>query len=208
MDVIDYKKDPSYKAKTNPEIVKVPKMNFIMVDGRGVPDAAVGHETEFQSAMQALFGIVYTIKFWNKKYEPPKGYAKFTMAPLEALWWMDDGKEFNMAKPDEWNWTVMLRLPDYVDQKFFDEVVKKCIEQKKSDLYKKARLELFEEGECVQIMHIGPYSTEPANIAKMHEYAIGQGYKLIGRHHELYFGDPHKTDPEKLKTILRHPVSK
>lgn len=208
MKTIDFKKDPTYKAKTTPTIIKVPKMLFVMVDGIGAPDSGGKYETEFQKAMQAIFGIVYTIKFWDKKFTPPANYDKFTMAPIEALWWMDDGSDFDMEKPDDWHWTAMMRLPEFVTPEFYDEVVRTCIEQKKTDIYKKVRLEYFEEGESVQIMHVGPYSSEGPNIKRIHEYAIENGYKLIGRHHELYFGDPRRTAPEKLKTILRQPIKK
>ena len=96
MDTIDFKKDITYKAKTTPEIINVPKMLFVMVDGKGGPESSDKSDTEFQQAMQAIFGIVYTIKFWDKKYAPPKGYSKFTMAPIEALWWSGNNQEFDM----------------------------------------------------------------------------------------------------------------
>ncbi len=207
MQTIDFKKDPTYKAKTNPEIIKIPKMLFIMVDGKGAPESSAGNETEFQQAFQILFGILYTIKFWDKKFTPPAGYAKFTMAPIEGLWWTE-GKEFDMDHPENWSWTVMLRVPEFVTSEYFEEVVNKCIETKGTNIYRKARLEYLDEGTCVQIMHIGPYNTEPPTIKRMHEYAFDNGYELVGKHHELYFGDPRRTAPEKLRTILRQPVEK
>jgi hypothetical protein len=205
---IDYKKDPTYKAKTEPEIIDIPKMLFVMVDGKGAPDASGTANTEFQSAMQVLFGVVYTIKFWDKKHPAPPGYAKFTMAPLEGLWWMEGGISFDMAKPDDWRWTVMIRLPEFVTPEYFKQVVGELIDKKQSDIYKLGRLEYFEEGSCVQIMHIGPYDQEGPNIDKMHAFAKESGYKLAGKHHELYFGDPRRTVPEKLRTILRQAVQK
>ncbi|MGE5327758.1 MAG: GyrI-like domain-containing protein [Thiobacillus sp.] len=203
MKAIDFKKDPVYKAKTEPEIVTIPRMLFVMVDGQGDPDGK-----DFQDAMQAIYGIVYTIKFWDKKFEAPEGYEKFTMAPLEGLWWMKNDELWDVNRRNDWCWTAMVRLPEFVDDKYFNEVIDTCIKQKKSDVYKKARLEYFNEGQCVQILHIGPYSTEGPNIQKMHQFAADQGYKLRGKHHELYFGDPRRTAPEKLKTILRQPVEK
>lgn len=208
METIDFKKDPAYKAKTEPEIVTIPKTLYVMVDGKGMPENSDGENTEFQEAMQILFGIVYTIKFWDKKYPAPPNYAKFNMAPLSGLWWMKNGQSFDMAKPDKWQWTVMLRVPEFVTPKYFNDVLDACIAQKKSEIYKKARLEYLDEGTCVQILHIGPYNTEAPNIEKMHAYAIDKGYTLTGKHHELYFGDPRRTAPEKLKTILRQPISK
>lgn len=208
MNTIDFRKDALYKAKTEPEIIEVPKLLFVMVGGKGAPETSGIAETEFQQAMQALFGVVYTIKFWDKKFPTPPGYAKFTMAPVEGLWWMENGQDFDIAKPDEWRWTLMLRVPEFVTQDYFQDVVRECVKAKKSDAYNKVRLEWFEEGPSVQIMHIGPYDQEQPQIEKMHAYALDQGFQLIGRHHELYFGDPRRTAPEKLKTILRHPVKK
>ena len=208
MATIDFKKDPTYKAKPQPEIINVPKMLFVMADGEGAPDSSAEGNTDFQNAMQALFGIVYTIKFWDKKYPAPKDYAKFTMAPVEGLWWTKSGHNFDLKNPDDWQWTVMLRLPEFVTAEYFQEVVDNCVSRKQSDIYKRARLEYFTEGTCVQILHIGPYDKEQPNIEKMHAFAIESGYRLDGRHHELYFGDPRRTAPEKLRTILRQPIQK
>ena len=206
MDTIDFKKDITYKAKTTPEIINVPKMLFVMVDGKGGPESSDKSDTEFQQAMQAIFGIVYTIKFWDKKYAPPKGYSKFTMAPIEALWWSGNNQEFDMNDQKKWEWTAMVRLPEFVTPDFFNEVIANCVDSKKSDIFKNARLEYFEEGLCVQLMHIGPYNQEVPNIEKMHKFVRDSGYELVGKHHELYFGDPRRTAPEKLRTILRQPI--
>lgn len=206
MKPIDFRKDPIYKAKAEPELIDVPEMLFIMVDGTGAPEGSTENATEFQNAMQALFGIVYTIKFWDKKFVPPPGYAKFTLAPVEGLWTMKDGGEFDASKPDDWQWTVMLRVPPFVTQEYFREVVEACIAAKKSDVYRKARLKAFTEGPSVQLMHIGSYDAEGPNIQKLHAYMTSLGYVPNGRHHELYFGDPRRTAPEKLRTILRQPV--
>lgn len=208
METIDFRKDPTYKADQDPKIIDIPKMLFVMVDGKGAPEGSKGAINEFQNAMQALFGVLYTIKFWDKKHPSPPGYAKFNMAPLEGLWWMKSGQGFDTAKPDDWRWTVMLRLPEFVTPAYFKQVVDELIEKKQSDVYKKARLEYMKEGECVQIMHIGPYDKEQPNIDKIHAFAKERGYELTGRHHELYFGDPRRTSPEKLKTILRQPIKK
>lgn len=206
MEAIDLRKDRSYKAKREPEIIEVPEMQFVMVDGEGGPEPTGMEETDFQKAMRALFGIIYTIKFWDKKHDGPVGFAKFSLAPVEGLWWTTSGKMFNSKAPSDWKWTVMLRVPGFVTPDYFDEVVAECIAQKQSNTYKRARLESFAEGECVQIMHIGPYDQEQTDIDKMHAYAKEHGYVLSGKHHELYFGDPRRSAPEKLKTILRQPV--
>lgn len=206
--MIDFKKDTTYKAKPEPEIIDVPKMLFVMVDGEGAPEGSDDASTEFQEAMGVLFGIVYTIKFWDKKFDPPAGYDKFSMPPIDGLWWTKSGKEFDSKKPDDWKWTIMLRVPEFVTQEFFDQVVHEVSDKKQSDIYKKARLEHLAEGSSVQLMHIGPYDQEGPNIKKMHNFATENGYKLVGKHHELYFGDPRRTAPEKLRTILRQPVQK
>lgn len=207
MDSIDYKKEKYYKAKTTPEFTEIPKMLFVMVDGKGAPESTNG-ETEFQSAMQAMFGIVYTIKFWGKKHPTPDNYSKFTLAPVEGLWWIKGTHQFDMNKPESWQWTVMLRVPEFITPDFFNEVVNDCIDKKQSDIYKKARLEYYQEGLCVQLLHVGPYDQEAENIKKLHTFAKANGYALTGKHHELYFGDPRLTSPEKLHTILRNPVRK
>jgi len=155
-----------------------------------------------------LFGVVYTIKFWDKKFPIPDKFAKFTLTPIEGLWWAKGDREFDVSKPEDWQWTVMLRLPEFVTPEFFNKVVEECISNKQSDIYKKARLEYFKEGLCAQLMHIGPYSQEGENIMKLHDFARLSGYELSGKHHELYFGDPRRTAPEKLKTILRQPIRK
>lgn len=203
---IDFKKDPIYKARTEPSIIDIPPLQFVMVDGSGGPESSDGASTEFQEAMSILFGILYTIKFWGKKFELPPGYAAFTMAPVEALWWMKDNTPFDMNRPADWAWTAMLRVPGFVTPEFFAEVVEAVSIQKKSDIYKQARLETYHEGQCVQVMHIGPYSAEPPTIAAMHSFVHDNGFVLTGKHHELYFGDPRRTAPEKLRTILRQPV--
>jgi hypothetical protein len=205
--MIDFKKDPIYKATQKPEIITIPKMLFVMVDGKGLPEDG-DKETQFQEAMQTLFGIVYTIKFWDKAHTPPAGYDKFTIAPLEGLWWTESGEMFDTHKPDEWRWTVMLRLPEFVTKEFFAEVVADVVAKKKSNIYKNARLDHFTEGESVQIMHIGPYDKEASTIERMHNYVKENGYELTGKHHELYFGDPRRTAPEKLRTILRQGVKR
>ncbi len=207
MEAIDLRKESIYKAKPAPAFVDVPEMLFVMVDGKGAAETPENNPA-FQEAMEILFGIVYTIKFWDKKYSPPPGYAKFTITPVEGLWWMNDGKKFDMARPKDWRWTVMIRLPDFVTPKFFKEVVDEIISRKQKDIYKRARLERFNEGMCAQLLYIGPYDQEQTDINKMHGYIKQAGFQLTGKHHELYFSDPRRTPPEKLKTILRQPVAK
>lgn len=207
MTAIDFKKDPIYKATTTPAIIEVSKMLFAMFDGEGAPESSDGEQTEFQQAFAALFGVVYAIKFWDKKYPTPVGYEKFTMAPVEGLRWIKSGRDFDSANPDDWQWTVMLRLPEFVTQDYFKEVTNELINTEHSDIYKAVRLEYMTEGTCVQVLYIGPYDQEAATINKMHDFARDNGYMATGKHHELYFGDPWRTAPEKRRTMLRQPVS-
>jgi len=206
--MIDFKKDIVYKAKAEPEIVDIPEMLFVKVDGKGAPDASSVAESKFGESMQIIYGIVYTIKFWDKKHKPPKGYDKFTMPPVEALWWMADDSDFDLKRPEQWRWTSIHRLPDFVSQGYFDEVVEAVCTQKDSEIFKNARLEKYHEGQAVQLLHIGPYDQETENIKCMHEFADAEGYRLHERHHELYMNDPRRVAPEKVKTILRHPIQK
>lgn len=208
MQTIDYKKDPTYKAKPEPSLIEIPKMNFVMVDGEGAPETSKSSETAFQTAMQAIYGIVYGIKFWDKKHPTPPGYSKFTMPPVEGLWWTISGKPFDTDNPDDWKWVAMHRLPEFVSPEYFSEVVEELVKSKASEVFRIARLEAFDEGLSAQLLHIGPYKDEGPNIEKLHAFITAHGYKPRGHHHELYFGDPRRTAPEKLRTILRQPVSK
>ncbi|MCA9342389.1 GyrI-like domain-containing protein [Candidatus Saccharibacteria bacterium] len=212
-DVIDYVKENKqlYKPGKKPEIIDVPKMQFIMVDGKGAPDPDEGSSkdvTEFQEAFQVLYGLAYSIKMSYRGDEQLPGYQNFKVPPPEALWWMTDNSDFDVNQPDKWRWTLMLRMPDFVTDKIVTNFIDKLVIKKKSDIYKKARLEDFKEGKSVQIMHVGPYSAEGPNIEAIHKYALEQGYKLHGKHHEIYYGDPRRSAPEKLKTVLRQPVKK
>lgn len=203
--MIDLKKDRSYKAVLQPEIINVPSRLYIMVDGAGVP-CPHGRHSDFQDAMEVLYGITYAIKFWDKHNSPPPEYDTFTMSPVETLWWMKNGDDFDTCSPEQWLWTVMLRVPAFVTQEFFDEVKKYCLGTKKADQYLKVRRERIREGKCVQALHIGPYRNESATIDKLREYVKSEGYDLAGKHHEIYFNDPRRTDPNKLRTIIRYPV--
>lgn len=212
-DVVDFvKKDKAlYQPKAEPVIVVVPKMKFLMIDGQGAPDPDVGSEkdiSEFQKAVGALYGLVYSIKMSEKKGDQPEGYQNFKVPPLEALWWMADDSEFDVKKPEKWRWTAMIRVPDFVNPEVVSKFADELVTKKKTDIYKQVRLDEFFEGESVQIMHIGPYDAEEPNIDKMHDFAKDHGYSLRGKHHEIYFGDPRRSAPEKLKTVLRQPIQK
>lgn len=204
---VEFKKEDTYKAKMEPELVMVPSMNFVMIDGKGAPSSRDG-EIAFQEAMQILFGIVYGIKFWDKKFTPSRGYQKFTLAPVEALWWMVDNREFDMNRPDDWRWTTMLRVPEFVTPEYFHAVVREIVAQKGDPSYSRARLTQVTEGLSVQIMHIGPYDREQPSVESLRRFAEREGCIITGIHHEIYFSDPRRTAPNKLKTILRYAVEK
>jgi hypothetical protein len=180
------------------EFVKVPPMKYIMVDGNGEP----GGEG-FQQAMGAIYNVAYTMKFRSKKLLK-KDYN--VMAP-EGLWWVKGGK-IDPKKPGDWLWTLMAVLPDFVTPKLFSESKAEVRRKKNSPGLDRARLETFDEGLCVQTLHIGPYSAETTTINKMEAFAKEHGYEMVGKHHEIYLGDPRRAAPSKLKTILRHPVAK
>lgn len=205
MEKIDYKKKLKHLYSPKPGVVEevvVPEMKFAMVDGEGSPEGPSEHP-HFQDAISALYGVTYTLKMGRKKagIEPD-----YTIAPLDGLWWMTDDAEFDTAKPDQWRWTMMIMQPDFITKEEFDNAVEELKKKKDNPQLQKLRFEPYEEGLSLQIMHVGPYSEEGPSIAKMQSYAKEKGYKPAGKHHEIYLGDPRRTKPEKLKTILRQPV--
>lgn len=213
MKTLDLKKQlkefyqPSAKK---PALIDVPKFQFIMVDGRIEKGSEPGKSPSFAEATQALYGIAYTLKFMLKKRKT--NAVDYPVMALEGLWGVTDGK-FDIAIKDNWDYTLMILQPDVVTPENFAEA-KEQVRKKKGDspFLAKLRLDHFTEGKCVQMMHIGPYATEPATIETMRAFIAEQGYRdrvgPNGRHHEIYLGDPRKADPSKLKTVLRHPVER
>lgn len=207
--VLDFKKEYKelYMPKNEPALIDVPPMNFLMVDGLGDPN----NNPEFGRATELLYGISYTIKMSVKKGKQPEGYYDYVVPPLEGLWWIVDG-EFSFDKRDNWKWTLMIRQPEFVNEEVI-KLAKDELQKKKPELQiEKARFETFEEGLCVQIMHIGPYSTEPETMKKVNAFIERHGLKdktySVGKHHEIYLSDPRKSKPETMKTVLRHPVER
>lgn len=202
MEKIDYKKDlkelylPSAKQVA---LVEVPEMNFVMIDGEGDPNTA----PQFQDAMQALYAISYTAKFMLKKEQVGPDY---TVAPAEGLWWADDMEQFNMEDKGSWKWTLMIMQPEQVTGEVFQRALIEAKAKKDIEALGKARLHSFHEGLSVQIMHIGPYAAEAPTIERLHAFMSENGYDFNGKHHEIYMGDPRRTNPEKLKTVIRQPV--
>lgn len=208
MAAFDFKKSQKnlYAPKTLPSVVDVPNMWFIMVDGKGNPNTSKA----YASAIEMLYGLSYTIRM-NKA---ESGYFEYVVPPLEGFWHLDDGDVFTgqgaVGDKDKFVWTAVIRQPDFVTHEVFEKA-KKVLQEKKPYLdLSLARLEDFCEGLCVQVMHIGPYDDEPATVAGMEAYTKEAGFvnDIRGnrRHHEIYLSDPRKSAPEKMKTILRHPV--
>ncbi len=213
MKILDLKKQikPLYfpSAKTV-EIIQIPRMQFAAIDGAIEKGEAPGSSPGFSDSMQALYGLAYTLKFMLKKRK--KNPIDYPVMALEGLWWVRGGK-FVITEKDNWLYTVMILQPDVISQEIFDEGIAE-LRRKRGDTTALGRLQLlsFEEGLCMQVMHIGPYADEPATVERMQAYATEKGYRDCvgtgGKHHEIYLGDPRKADPAKLKTVLRHPVRK
>ena len=214
---LDYKKEYKnlYLPKQKPELVEVPAMNFIMVNGRGNPNDEGG---EYQQAVELLYGLSYTIKMSNRNGCAPEGYFEYVVPPLEGLWWLEQDDDMDFTQKDKFCWTSMLRQPEFVSTEVFQWACKELKRKKPQLDPSKAYLETFAEGSCVQILHMGSYDEESKSIEQMEtfikennfENAISTAYPdgRIRRHHEIYLSDPRKTAPEKLKTVLRHPICK
>jgi hypothetical protein len=213
MHTIDLKKDYKHlylpSAKT-PQLVDVPALRFLMIDGAIEAGMGPGTSPLFAENTQALYSTAYTLKFMTKKRaENPVDYP---VMPMEGLWWVEDGR-FDISIKDNWFYTVMILVPELVTPALFAEALTQ-IRKKKGDQpgFARLRLDTFHEGLCVQMMHIGPYAAEPATVKTMRVFMDETGCQDLvergGRHHEIYLGDPRLAAPEKLKTVLRHPVSK
>ena len=204
----DYKKEYKefYMPKNKPSIVDVPTMNYIAVRGKGDPNAEDG---EYKAAIGLLYGIAFTIKMSYKGNYKIDGYFDYVVPPLEGFWWQNGVDGVDYAHKENFQWISLIRLPDFVTQKDFEWAIAEATKKKKTD-FSKVEFLTYNEGLCVQCMHIGSYDDEPATVAAMHEYAINNGYELditdTRYHHEIYLSDARKVAPEKLKTVIRHPI--
>lgn len=201
---IDYKKElaqlynPSAKQ---PSLVDVPPMTYLMVDGTGDPNTVPA----YQSAVEALYAVSYTLKFMVKK--GPTG-VDYGVMPLEGLWWVDDLTQFSYDDRRHWRWTMMLMQPEIVTREMVDKAKAEVTKKKGLDLsLSSLRFEGLNEGRAAQIMHLGPYSAEPPTIERLHGFITAQGLHINGKHHEIYLSDPRRVAPEKMKTVLRYPVT-
>ncbi len=203
MEKIDYKKELKHLYRPSAkkvETVDVPKMNFLMVDGKGDPNTSQA----FQDAIGALYPLSYTLKFMIKRGELGIDYG---VLPLEAIWWADDMSSFAEGKKDEWKWTLMIMQPELITQEMVQEAIEQVRIRKNPVSLPLVGFEPFEEGKVAQIMHIGPFSEEGPTIEKVHSFIKEGGYKLSGKHHEIYLSDIRRAAPEKWKTIVRQPMS-
>ena len=206
----DFKKEYKeyYMPKDMPAIVTIPKMNYIAVRGHGDPNEEDG---EYKKAIGLLYGIAFTIKMSKKSDHRIEGYFDYVVPPLEGFWWQDGVSGIDYAHKEEFNWISVIRLPDFVTKSEFDWAVAEATAKKKAD-FSKAEFLTYDEGLCVQCMHIGPYDDEPAIVETMHKYMKEQGYELDisdkRLHHEIYLSDARKVVPEKRNTVIRHPVRK
>ncbi len=205
---MDYKKEYKelYMPKNTPMLVNVPSMPFIMIDGKGDPS----HDS-YQKAVEILYGLSYIIKMSKKKGLQPTGYFEYVVPPLESLWWSEE-IEFERNNRESWYWTSMIRLPEFVDETFFKWACDEMKHKKPELSIDKAKFVTFNEGLCIQMMHIGPYSEEIKSIESMKQYMtqnhLSDMTGKVRKHHEIYLSDPRKVEPNKLKTVLRHPVER
>lgn len=209
---VDLKKTDKhlYRPSTEPVIVDVPEIRFIAMDGEGDPNTSPA----YQHAVEVLYGLSYTIKMSPKSGEAPQGYYEYVVPPLEGLWWGGAINLDTMEITDKatFTWTMLIRQPEFVTEEVFAWAQEALAKKKRNLDPSRARLWRFTEGLCVQILHVGPYDTEPESIRRMEEFAAREGYRTdmsdVRRHHEIYLSDPRKTAPEKLKTVIRHPIAK
>jgi hypothetical protein len=205
MEKLDLKKDqkhlyaPSAKAVA---LVDVPPMNFLLADGSGDPNTGPA----FHEAVEALYGLAYTLKFMVKKGQG----IDYAVLPLEGLWWAEDMGAFAPETMDKsrWLWTLMIRQPEQVTPGLFEQAREQVQKKKALPYLDQVRWENYAEGPSAQILHVGPFSEETATIQKIQAFMKEQGYDFNGKHHEIYLSDPRRTAPEKLRTIIRQPVKK
>lgn len=201
---IDFKKELKHLYKPSRKevvFVDVPKMNFLMIDGKGDPNTS----SEFQAAAEALFSLSYAIKFMMKKGEAQIDYG---VLPLEGLWWADDMSAFAAGDKEDWLWTLMMMQPDFITTELVNEAIEQTKKKKQLAALPLVRFESFPEGKAAQTMHIGPFSEEGPTIEKVHNFIEGNGMLRAGKHHEIYLSDIRRAGPEKWQTVIRQPVEK
>ena len=180
-------------------IVDVPEMQFLMVDGAGDPNTSVA----YAEAIETLYAMSYTLKFLSKTTED----IDYVVMPLEGLWWTPDIAEFSMEDKSAWEWTAMIMQPDHITADHVATATEEVREKKDPPALNRVRFEPYREGLAVQILYFGPYADEAPTIERLHQFATDNGHELRGKHHEIYLGDPRRTAPEKIRTVIRQPVA-
>jgi len=204
----NYKKEYKslYVPSTRPVIVEIPKMNFISIKGKGNPNDEAG---EYQIALGLLYDIAYTIKMSYKNDYKIDGFFEYVVPPLEGFWWEDEKNDIDSSREDNFNWISMIRLPDFVAINDFEWAILEATKKKKKD-FSALEFLTYNEGLCVQCMHIGSYNDVHATMQAMEQFVVENGYKIDITpqrfHHEIYLSDPGKTDVRKLKTVIRNPI--
>lgn len=206
----DYKKEYKefYMPKKKPGIVEIPKMNYIAVKGKGNPNDENG---EYKSSIGLLYAIAFTIKMSYKGTHKIDGYFEYVVPPLEGFWWQKNTDGIDYNRKDDMHFISVIRLPDFITEDDFKWAVDEAAAKKKQD-FSKVEFLTYDEGICVQCMHIGSYDNEPKTVDMMHKYMEENGYELditdSRLHHEIYLSDPRRCDESKLKTVIRHPIKK
>ena len=201
MQKIDFKKElkPFYRPSAKKiSVVDVPSMQFLMIDGQGDPNTALA----YTNAIETLYAISYTLKFMSKKQLA----RDYVVMPLEGLWWAEDMASFSIENKDAWLWTAMIMQPDWINADMVAAAKEAAAQKKALPALFKLRFQTYHEGLAAQILYIGPYADEAPTIARLHAHIVENGYRLAGKHHEIYLSDPRRMAPEKLKTVIRQPM--
>lgn len=203
MQTIDYRAANRFLLNPKPgivELIQIPPTRYLMLDGQGDPNTS----EDYRGSFAALYGLAYGLKFHYKKQED----IDYNLLAIEGLWWADPAGSFSMDQRKNWLWTMMLSIPEFIPDSLIQTFKIELMRKKNIPQMEQLYTSWLDEGVCFQIMHIGPYAAEPPTIQFLHSEIQSQGYTLRGKHHEIYLGDPRKSKPEKLKTILRQPVSR
>jgi hypothetical protein len=193
------KKDLYYPSDKKASVVDVPRMNFLMVDGKGDPNSS----QEYKDALEALFPVSYKTKFISKK----ENNQDYVVMPLEGLWWTDEMNEFSIEDKGSWKWTAMIMQPDFITEELINKAIDEVETKKNPSSISKIRFEKFSERLSAQIMHMGPYGdAEASTVENLHNFIENSGYKRRNKHHEIYISDMRRTKPESLKTVIRQPI--
>ena len=202
MKKIDYKKELKHLYRPSAKKIvalEVPKMNFLVIDGKGDPNTSV----EYKQAVETLYAVSYAVKFLIKRGELQTDYG---VMPLEGLWWVDDMRMFDIHKKDHWKWTAMIMQPEIVTKEYIEIAIDQVNKKKKLEALSKIEFTSFQEGKSAQTLHIGPFKDEGPTIERIHLFITESKYSLRGKHHEIYLSDIRKAKPENWKTIIRQPM--